>query len=232
MGDPAPQLASLLAERTRVTEVVSCKVAGNLQVLTVPLILNKAMAAPTLLSESLKATLKIVSSTNRCTSVMREPWGYAVPPEESIPKHIEASVRQAAVCKSSWSGCKPLNITTIQHTWCYASKKTHFDVAAAELVVAAEAGEHPRVPALPRRCGCPERLAHNDGDSIGAALGCLRRRWRRRLVELLAAGAGAAAARWQEGAGLLVAVVGVVGRAHGVSRGGEGRTRRDARRGE
>lgn len=58
MGDPAPQLASLLAERTRVTEVVSCKVAGNLQVLTVPLILNKAMAAPTLLSESLKATLK------------------------------------------------------------------------------------------------------------------------------------------------------------------------------
>lgn len=49
-------------------------------------------------------------------------------------------------------------------------------------------------------------------------------------MELLAA--AAAAARWQEGAGLLVAVVGVVGRAHGVLRGGEGRTRRDARRGE
>lgn len=68
--------------------------------------------------------LKIVAPSNSCTSGMREPWGKGVPPKESVPKHIQACVRQAAVCKCDLSSSKPLNITTIENTWCYGSKKT------------------------------------------------------------------------------------------------------------
>lgn len=51
--------------------------------------------------------------------------------------------------------------------------RTDFEVAAAEIVVAAEAREDPGVPAFPRRGagGGGDRLAHDDGDPVGAALG-------------------------------------------------------------
>lgn len=172
--------------------------------LTPLLVLDQIAAAPTLPGESLKATLKIVALSNSSTSGMREPWGKAVPPKERVPKQIQPSVRQTAVCKCALSSSKPLNIATIEHTWCYRSKKTHFDVAAAELVVAAEAGEDPGVPALPRDAAegvGRHGLAHHDRDPVGIVIGGLRRR---SLRGLLVRGGGDRS--WDEGARLLVVV--------------------------
>lgn len=91
--------------------------------------------------------------------------------------------------------------------------RTHFDVAAVELVVAAEAGEDPGVPTLPREAAegvGRHGLAHDDRDPVGIALGGLRRRSLRGLLVRGDGGRG-----WDEGARLLV-VVG--GGAHGENR--------------
>jgi len=91
--------------------------------------------------------------------------------------------------------------------------RTHFDVAAAELVVAAKAGEDPGVPALPREAAkgvSRHGLAHHDRDPVGVALGGLRRR-SRSLRGLLVRGGGGS---WDEGARLLL-MVAVGGGAHG-----------------
>jgi hypothetical protein len=82
--------------------------------------------------------------------------------------------------------------------------RTHFDVAAAELVVAAEAGEDPGVPALPRDAAegvGRHGLAHHDRDPVGIVIGGLRRR---SLRGLLVRGGGDRS--WDEGARLLVVV--------------------------
>jgi hypothetical protein len=99
----------------------------------------------------------------------------------------------------------PRTLTQNREIW-GAGQLTDFDVAAAELVVAAEAGEEPGVPGLPRRGG--DGLAHDDGDPVGAALDGVLRRGKRLLVR---------GGRGQEGAGLLVAVG---GGAHGGTAGG------------